>query len=105
MHADEPLPSRLHLAGRGAEQPQLGGLLPRPDVGMKGAAPRYGVVEIVEHPEAGVERRRRLPLVRAYEGVAPPDLVVMNPSEVGGDAAAGLGRLACLLVGLEPTDA
>ena len=71
------------------------------DVGVEGPSTRDGVVEAGQDLEAGVEDLGRLPLAGADKYVASAHLLVMHASEVGGDAAAGLGALARLLMGLE----
>src|SRR5260221_14739517 len=100
MHADEGALARLDLTRPAPEQPHLGRVLARSDVGVEGAAARDGVVEAVEDVKAGVEDLGGFPLARSYEGVAAAHLVVMDAGEVGGDAAAGLCPFACLLVRL-----
>ena len=63
------------------------------EVGEVGAAARHHVVEAVEDVQRGVDHRRGVPAVGHDDGVAPPQLRVIDAAEVEGDAVAGPDRV------------
>ena len=69
------------------------GLLARPDVGEVGAAAGHRVVEAGEHVQRGVDHRRGVPAVGHDDGVAPPQLRVIDAAEVEGDPVPGPDRV------------